>query len=70
MDISWQKTIYCEFCGAPANTEVWDPERLVCWTHQRLQDVVRCAEHYGTSKRVASCRSHDPLTGEKYETGA
>ncbi len=58
-------TIYCEFCGQPANTKVRTPERLVSWIHNRAKDVVRCHRHRRASKLHKSCRTFNPLTGER-----
>jgi hypothetical protein len=63
-------TIYCEFCGQPANDKARDPERLVNWVHKEGKDVIRCWKHRGTSKLATSCRSHDPLTGQRREPEA
>jgi len=58
--------IYCEFCGEPA-LEVTDPLRMVRQYHHMHNNVVRCAEHSATSILASSCRTRDPITGQKVQ---
>ncbi len=58
-------TVYCEFCGEPANDKVRTPERLIAWMHNVAKDVFRCWNHRHTSKMSNQCRTHSPLTGER-----